>query len=82
MSEYTIFFHPVSGYAGGGIHAINIVCCQSVFWRAVEKVHLLRCATNLIAQRISLSASLFRFYAPCIEAFLNSLQNRVFFNTL
>jgi hypothetical protein len=32
----------------------------------LKNAHLLRCATNLIAQRISIYASLFGFCAPCI----------------
>jgi hypothetical protein len=39
----------------------------------LKNAYLLRCATNLIAQRISLYASLFGSCAPCIYALLNSL---------
>jgi len=34
--------------------------------RLLKNAHLLRCASNLIAQRISIYASLFGFCTPCI----------------
>jgi len=38
----------------------------SVLSRLLKNAYLLRCATNLIARRISIYASLFGFCAPCI----------------
>ena len=46
----------------------------------LKNVHLRRCAANIIAQRISIYASLFGFCAPCSSPFLNSPRKIGFFN--
>jgi hypothetical protein len=46
---------------------------------ASEKAQMLRCAANLVAQRIIIYASLFGFCAPCLWSFLQGHCVRVIY---
>jgi len=59
-------------------HAGGCLVCQGII-RLLKNAHLLRCAANLIARRISIYASRFGFFTPCIWPFLNSLSYPVVF---
>jgi len=48
----------------------------------LKNAYLLRCAASFVTAAYAKYASFLRICAPCIEAFLNSLCDKVFFNTL
>jgi len=52
------------------------------FSRLLKNAYLLRCAASFVTAAYAKYASFLRICAPCIEAFLNSLCDKVFFNTL
>ena len=48
----------------------------------LKNAYLLRCAASFVTAAYAKYASFLRICAPCIEAFLNSLCDKVFFNSL